>query len=65
MPPFALFGVISAFFAVFNSTWSVQKVFGVIFAFLTENWPKTMYQTTETQSFKLDIFDLLTSDDLS
>ena len=52
-------------FSFFNFCliWAVQKVlWGHFFAFFTKIWPKNIYYTTRTHSFKFDLFDLVTLD---
>ena len=47
----------------FCPIWAGQKIFKSHFAFWTKIWPKNIYQTTQTQYFQFDLYDLVTLDD--
>ena len=64
MPLFTLFRRISAFFLFqfLSDLGRSKRALGSFFAFFTKIWPKNIYYTTRTQSFKFDLFDLVTLD---
>ena len=41
-----------------------KSVLGSFFAFFAKIWPKNMYRTSESRNFLLDLFYLVTWDDL-
>ena len=51
-------------FQFFPHLRSSKSILGSSFVFLTKIWPKNMYHTSQIQNFKIDLFDLVTLDDL-